>query len=210
MVSIASSLPAASQDIVFQDSFERKQLGDDWLVILPSFTIRDGRLLGHEEPERGHGAVCRAPVEFQNGKFEFSFRLTDGQSFNFVVNDKNCKEVHAGHICRVSISAKLVRISDDREGAMRNDLFAALRDPKQNLDRRKVLKDREILIPNTLAADQWHHVSISIVDDQMSVTIDGKQIGQLKSPGIAHATKTDFGFTVVGNEIEFDDVRMSR
>ena len=193
---------------VFEDEFERSELGDQWLVPIASFSIRDGRLLGHEEPSKGHGAVCRAPLPFKNAVFAFSFRFTDGKNFNFVVNDKNCKEVHAGHICRVSISQRLVRIADDKEGAMKNETFAALRDPNKKLDRRVVLKDRERLIPNKLAADTWHDATISINEDEISVRIDGEPIGSLKSSGIAHPTKTDFGFTVIGNEIEFDNVRV--
>ena len=93
---------------------------------------------------------------------------------------------------------------------MRNDIFAQLRDPEKNLDRREILKDRERLIPNQLESDQWHKARIVLDSDKMSVSIDGKAIGMLQSSGIGHPTKTDFGFTVLGNKIEFDDVRAWR
>ena len=193
--------------LTFEDTFERDELGDQWTVVIPEFSIRDGRLVGHEVPERGHGSVVRAPIEFSDLILEFSFRHTDGQVFNVVINDKNCKSVHAGHICRVSISGGLVRLADDKEGAMKNETFSLLKEPEQKKNRAKILKGRELRVPNQLSKDQWHQGKLSIIDDKISLAIDGKEIGTLQSSGIAHPTKTDFGFTVIGNEIEFDDVR---
>jgi len=40
------------------------------------------------------------------------------------------------------------------------------------------------------------------------VSLDDKSVGSLKSPGIAHPTKSDFHFTVTGRDAIFDDVRI--
>ena len=42
----------------------------------------------------------------------------------------------------------------------------------------------------------------------MRVSMDGKALGYLKSPGLAHETKTSFHFTVNGPGVLFDDVRI--
>ncbi|HEY1602617.1 MAG TPA: hypothetical protein VGG64_23635, partial [Pirellulales bacterium] len=55
---------------------------------------------------------------------------------------------------------------------------------------------------------KWHDVVIEIVGDQMRVSLDGRPAGYLKSPGIAHETKTSFHFTVSGKGVLFDDVRI--
>lgn len=111
--------------VVFEDSFERSELGDDWNIIVPAFFIKDGRLVGQEVPERKHNTISRVPLAFRNAVFEFSFRLTDGEGLHLVINDENFEAAHAGHICRVSFSPTQVRISDDRDGAFRKDLYQA-------------------------------------------------------------------------------------
>jgi hypothetical protein len=208
-VAVGNESATGDNTVAFEDSFERSELGDRWLVITPSFSIKDGRLVGQEEPNRNHVAVCRVPLTFRNGVFEFSFRLTDGKNINIVINDKNYKQAHAGHICRVAISSSLVRISDDREGAFRKDLYKAFLASGRTIDRRVQLKDREKMIPHSLKAERWHKARILLKDDQIAVTINEKSVGSFRSPGIAHPTKTDFGFAVLGNTIEFDDIRVS-
>ena len=42
----------------------------------------------------------------------------------------------------------------------------------------------------------------------MKVAVDGKPVAKLRSPGIAHETKTSFHFTVNGSGMRFDDVRI--
>ena len=208
-VAIGDEGATGDKAVAFEDTFERTELGDRWHVVTPSFSIRDGRLVGHEEPQRRHVAVCRVPLAFRNGVFDFSFRMTDGESVHFVVNDKNCEQVHAGHICRVSFTSSQVRISDDREGAFRKDLYKAFLDSDRTLDRRKQLNGREKFIEHQLDAEQWQKVRITLTDDQIAVTINGEPIGSFRSSGIAHRTKTDIGFAVKGNTLEFDDVRAS-
>lgn len=203
-----SDEPKNQRQLLFEDTFERDDLGDQWTIVIPEFSIRDGKLLGHEVPDRGHGSVIRAPLEFADFILQFSFQHTDGQVFNIVINDKNCKSVHAGHICRASISGGLVRLADDKEGAMKNEIFELMKDPEKKKDRAKILQGRELRIPNQLSKDEWHQAKLSIIGDKISLVIDDEEIGSLQSPGIAHPTKTDFGFTVIGNEIEFDDVRV--
>ena len=54
----------------------------------------------------------------------------------------------------------------------------------------------------------WHAVRIEIIGDRMRVTMDGNEISELKSPGIAHETKSSFHFTVNGPGVLFDDVQI--
>ena len=191
--------------VVFEDSFERSELGHPWSIIIPSFSIEDGRLICREVPERNHTSISRVPLAFRNGVFEFSFRLTDAQGLHFVINDQNCEEAHSGHICRVSISPTQVRISDDRDGAFRKDLYQAFRDSGRTSKR--IFIDSNI--PFSFDSEQWYKARINLTNDQMEVMIDGKPIGSFRSPGIAHPTKTDIGFVTKGNVVEIDDLRVS-
>ena len=163
--------------------------------------------MGAEKPTDGHGAVIRTPVSFGDVTIEFSFRILDGRGFNLVINDQACKTVHAGHICRVAVSSRNLRIGDDKEGVMRKDIFEMRRDPKRKEAAEKLLVGRSRNLPVSLEKGIWYKMRVSIIGPRMHVSLNGKSLGQLTSPGISHPTKTDFGFTVRGKQIEFDDVK---
>ena len=206
-VSLSGAEPKAGA-LLLKDDFGRPELGERWRLRIGSFAIRDGVLVGTEKPEDGHGAVIQAPVAFKDAIIEFSFRIVDGRSFNFVVNDKACKTVHAGHICRVSVSMKGFRLGDDKEGVMRSDIFAMRRDPKRKKEADALLVGRSKNIPFKLKANQWYGMRVSMVGEEMRLSVDGRELGFLNSPGIGHPTKSDFGFTVKGQQVEFDKVRV--
>ena len=206
-VSLSGMEPKAGA-LLLKDDFERKEMGKQWRLRIGSFVIQDGVLVGTQKPEDGHGAVVQAPVAFKDAIIEFCFRIVDGRSFNFVVNDKACKTVHAGHICRVSVSMKGFRLGDDKEGVMRSDIFAMRRDPKRRKEADALLVGRSKNIPFKLKANQWYRLRVTMIGEEMRLTVDGKELGLLRSPGIAHPTKSDFGFTVKGKQVEFDEVRV--
>jgi len=199
-----------SNIVVFEDSFERSELGDPWRIIVPSFSIKEGRLVGIEKPERKHNTISRVPLAFRDAVFEFSFRLTDGVGLNLVINDEDYEKAHAGHICRVCISPSRVIISDDRGGSFRKDHFQTYLDGDRTieeylLDKRYSLDKR---FSKSFDSERWYQARIILKDDQIEVLIDEERIGSFRSPGIGHPTKTDFGFATLGNIIEIDDVRV--
>jgi len=130
------------EPILFEDNFRLSKPGKNWQIKTGAFGICDGRLVGAEKPEDGHGAVTRTPVSFSDTIMEFSFRLDGAKGFNLVINDQKCKTVHAGHICRVEVTLRSFRLSDDKEGAIRNDIFAMRRDPKRKQEAEKLLVGR--------------------------------------------------------------------
>ena len=103
---------------------------------------------------------------------------------------------------------KQVRLGDDKEGIMRNDLFEMRRDPKQKDAADKLLVGRSSDAKVDLVADQWYEMVIEIAGDKMRVSLDGEPIGYLQSPGLAHPTKESVHFTVNGKETHFDDVKI--
>lgn len=206
-VSLWAAEPKAAA-LILEDDFERTELGKQWRPRIGSFAIREGHLVGTEKPEDGHGAVIQAPIAFSDAIIEFSFRIVDGRSFNFVVNDKACKTVHAGHICRVAVSMKGFRLGDDKEGVMRNDIFAMRRDPKRKKEADALLVGRSKNLPFKLKVKQWYKMRVTMLGEEMRLTVDGKEMGFLRSPGIGHPTKSEFGFTVKGKQVEFDKVRV--
>ena len=192
--------------VLFEDSFERSELGAPWRIVVPSFEIKKGRLVAHQTSPEAHTTISRVPLEFRNAVFEFSFRLTDGDDLHLVLNDQNCEEAHSGHISRITFSATRVRISDDRYGVFRDDQYRAFLASGRTIKR----DIYDAVLAVSLDPQKWHRARVNLVDDMMEVMIDGTFIGSFRSPGLGHPTKTDFGFVTKGNLIEVDDVRVSQ
>jgi hypothetical protein len=56
---------------------------------------------------------------------------------------------------------------------------------------------------------EWHEVLVEIVGDELAVTLDGEEVGRLRSPGVAHETKRLLRLSVPRNAV-VDDVRIWR
>ncbi|MFD2255241.1 family 16 glycoside hydrolase [Luteolibacter algae] len=208
------SLNAEEQsEIIFSDDFEnRSEVGKNYVTSLgddKSWTVEDGILIARQTKE-SHGCVIRKEHKFDDLDVKFDFRFTGGKSFNFVIDDKNEKSVHAGHICRVSIFPKRIVIGDDKTGNMNLEI----RGQRQNKDlpaaEKKKLEEFLSHTQSSAAVDletgQWYTMRVRLVGDLMEAYLDGKLITSLKSPGISHPTKTKFGFTVNGSTIDFDNL----
>ena len=204
----AAELIATKGDLLFTDDFQRKGLGD-WKVIIPGFRVSDGVLIGTQERE-DHGAVGRVYLPMKDVIVSFRFRLTAPTRFNVVFDDKNHKGSHAGHICRIAVSAQQIRLGDDKDGIMRNDIFDMRRDPQQKLAAEKLIQGRSIASKVLIKPDQWHTMQVEIVGQQMCVSLNGRPVGCLQSSGIAHPTKESLHFTVTGQPVLFDDVKIWR
>jgi len=197
---------AAKGKLLVSDDFERTSLGD-WKAVIPTFIVTNGVLVGRQTRD-DHGSVGSVKAAFKDGIIEFKFRLEGSTGFNAVCDDKAFKGTHAGHICRVAVAPKVIRLADDKEGAMRNDIFEMRRDPKRKAEGDKLLAGRSAAAPVQIEQHRWYRLSIEIVGDAMRVSLDDKPLAYLKSPGLAHPTKSDFHFTVNGKDAHFDEVRI--
>lgn len=205
----AQSLLAEKPAVVFEDNFERKELGNQWDVHPNSFRIEEGTLIAAQRKDASHGAVSQVFVDFKDATLSFRFRIEGTtQGFNVVIDDRKYKQSHAGHICRVVIRDKYIMLGDDKTGAMRNDLFEMVRNPKTKDRANELLKGKSLRVPIDLKRDVWHTLLVKISGDRIGVLLDKKEIGILQSEGIAHPTKTDFGFTIIGQSVRFDDIQL--
>jgi hypothetical protein len=155
-----------------------------------------------------HGAVASVPVVFRDAIIEFKFRFEGAAMINAVCDDKAYTGSHAGHICRVAITPKQIRLGDDKEGVMRNDIMEMRKDPARKDEADRLLVGRGQAINTKLESHRWYRMTIEIVGDEMRVCLDDQPLGYLKSPGIGHPTKSHFHFTVNGKDAQFDDVRI--
>lgn len=199
-------LPVKPGEILFEDSFERKELGKAWSVHPHSFRIEDGVLIAGQQPGTDHGAVSQTYVDFKDLILKFSFQFDGAPGFNVVIDDRTYKASHAGHICRVTVREARVVLQDDKTGAMENEIFKMRRDPKQRKAADRLLLGKSKSVPVKFKRGQWYTMVVTIVGQEMQVFLDGQLLGALQSDGIGHATKTDFGFTIPDRFIRFDNI----
>jgi hypothetical protein len=204
----AEDLLSKSGKLIFEETFEQAELASNWRVAIGDFHVEGGRFVGNEKPEDKHGAVARAQTKIQDGIVEFAFRMGEVKMFNFVFDERSFKGSHAGHICRVVVNRSMLRLQDDKEGGMRNDIFAMKDDLRKKAERDKLLEGRSIDFKMPIDPEQWHTLRVAIVGDRMQVGLNGKFVGELQSPGIDHEAKTDIGFTVLGQGALFDNFRI--
>ena len=122
-------------------------------------------------------------------------------------DDRKYTGSHYGHICFVRVTPKSVTLADQRDGSMRNDIYA-MKDPSQKADRAKLLVGRSATYPIKLEQNKWYTMVVETVGDTLRVTIDNKPAGYLKSSGIAHETKSKIELGVAGKDGLFDDIKV--
>ena len=156
--------------LIFSDDFERTGLGA-WKQNCQTFTVAGGVLKGSQTRD-DHGAVAAVHVAFKDAVIEFKFRFDGATGINAVCDDKAWKDSHAGHICRATITPKLIRLGDDREGAMRNDILEMRRDPKRKAEGDKLVEGRSKTFPMNISTGEWHRLTMEIAGDEMRVILD--------------------------------------
>lgn len=210
-----ASSTAPDTPVLFEDDFEgRSKLGEGYRTgrgMEAGWNIRDGVLFG-EQVRDDHGSTMRKQMEFGDLHVSFDFRFSGGSRFNFVIDDNNEKSVHAGHVARASVSPKRISISDDKLGSMNLDVREKRKQKSLSAEEQKAL---DSLLARTQASTEisakqgeWHHLEVIIRGTVMTVHLDGKQVVTLDSPGFAHPTKTQFGMTVNGTTIDFDNLKV--
>jgi hypothetical protein len=206
------------KELLFSDDFNRSELGKDWREVVPTFTLEDGALKGtqtrvdqpatDEKPKvTGHQAVIGTEVPTKDSIVEFRFKLAGATGISCEFDDRKYTGSHYGHICYCRVTPKSVVLEDQKEGSMRNDVYA-MTDPSQHQEKMKLLKGRRATFPVQVESNRWHDLVVETVGDEMRAMLDGKPAAFLKSPGIAHPTKSKIEFGCGGKDGFFKDVKV--
>lgn len=211
--------------LVFQDDFNRNEAqettdapGNGWGTNSKArakghkqVDLRDGALHIFIHAEADHAVSVTHAAEFADGAVALRFKLEDPRdSLGLDFADLGRKDVHAGHLFAARISPKQVLLQDLATGNMRLDIRTA-RQAKQplNAEQKSALAGKEKKLPADLAVGTWHDLLVKISGDELSVTIDGRPVGKLNAPGIAHPTKRVLRLAVPRNAV-VDDVKIWR
>ncbi len=213
-----SYLPASAEDFkpipgndygkrVFADDFSAANLSSKWKLYKSSSVIRDGVLVGIEQPGGGHAAVHSIKLApFSDVELNVDIKFEGSKMTNLTFNQTGFKESHAGHICRVVVSPTKIILRDGKTGNFKNEIFEMKKAGKLDAATKALLKTKQASFPVKLKASEWYSVTVRIKGDVMQAFIDGKLIGTLRSAGIAHATKDKIGLVAPRREMHFDNV----
>ena len=217
-------IPAASiavkKELLFADDFEGAAPARVWHRVVPTFVVENGALKGTQTRDQNipategkpavtaHAAVHGLEIPTRDSVVEVRIKFGGATMIDVEFDDRAYKGAHYGHLCRAQVRLTGVTIIDDRDGTMRNDIYAMGKDPAKKAERAKLLAGRTVTFPAKLEPGRWYALVVETVGDEMRVTIDGRPAGYLKSSGIAHATKSKIELGVAGKDGWFDDLKV--
>lgn len=226
-VAFAAELPAIptqpiarKKELLFSDDFESTEPAKVWHRVVPAFTVERGALKGTQTRDQNipatdgkpavtaHAAVHGLDIPTRDSVVEVKIRFAGATMIDVEFDDRAYKDSHYGHICRAQVRLNGVTLIDERDGTMRNDIYAMSKDPAKKAERARLLGGRTVTYPLKLEANQWYALTVETVGDAMRVSLDGKPVGYLKSSGIGHATKSKIELGVAGKDGYFDDLKV--
>jgi len=210
--------------LVFEDKFDRAESqelrdepGNGWATNSELHAqgkkqtwLRDGYLLIQAHADAVHSATVKHAFAFKDGTIEMKVKF-NGESDVLRINlcDYNEKSVHAGHLAYSIIGTRKVTLTDLKTGLMNLNVQSARKNNTLTDEQKEKLHRTTREIPHQLGINKWHKVYVTVSGDRMSCTIDDKEVGSLRSPGITHDTKT-WVRLLVPDSVCIDDVRFWR
>lgn len=220
-----SSFAADLGKVIFEDDFNRKETqpatddpGKGWGTNSKSrakgdkqVELKDGAMRIFLSSQADHAVSVTHAAEFKDGAVTLRFMLEDAKdSLGLDFADAQCKEVHAGHLCLAKVDPRQVVMIDHKTGGMRTDIHDARTAKKELTEaQKKAIAGKSKRVPHITAIGQWHELQVKMEGDELSVAVDGKEVGSFHSPGIAHPTKRMLRFSVPRNAV-VDDVKIYR
>ena len=219
-----SEVPAESiarkKELLFSDDFESATPAKPWHRVVDTFAFEKGALKGMQTRDKNvpatdgkpaitaHAAVHGLEIPTRDSVVEVKIRLEGATMMDVEFDDRKYTGSHYGHLCRAQVRANGVTIIDERDGNMRNDIYAMSQDPTKKAERARLLAGRQVTYPAKVESGQWHTLVVETVGEEMRVALDGNPAAYLKSSGIGHATKSKIELGVAGKDGYFDDIKV--
>lgn len=175
--------PAEKGALIFSDDFSTNRFGTTCAERIKSAGVEDGVMFGRQTTTE-HGSVASAKLDLPDGdlicecRVQFERNVTVAFSFDDMKHPGSI----AGHIARITLEPQLVKLHDDKEGAMNRKLTALKKsdDAATKAGAEAEIKRHTLMVPMKVETQKWHSLGIEIVGDQIHVTIDAVAIGSMK------------------------------
>lgn len=210
--------------LIFEDTFDRTESqelkdepGNDWTTSSDKTAkghkevdLREGHMYIYTHAEANHATSVRHAFAFKDGTLGLRFMFEDeDDSLTLNFADMDLKTVWAGHLFKVTIGTADVKVTDQKTGEMDLGIRNARKDGSISEKQKALVAQKSATFPHKLDTNQWHQVYATITGDQLTCTIDGKQVGSFRSEGFAHETKGLLRLLVAKNAY-VDDVKIWR
>tara|TARA_A100001391_G_C5008840_1_gene262728 strand:+ start:239 stop:961 length:723 start_codon:yes stop_codon:yes gene_type:complete len=208
--------------LIFSDDFERTEsqeitdeVGNGWGTNSKSragghkqVDLKNGAMHIKMHPTADHAVSVTHPAEFRDGVVELRFMLendTDRLGLDFA--DLKFKGVHAGHLFKVDVTTKFVQINDMKSGNMNMKFYDAKKAKELTAEQLTFLKTTIKKFPTKIAKGEWHELTVRIVGEQVTASVDGTEVAKFTAPGFAHPTKRMLRLAVPHSAV-VDDVKI--
>ena len=199
-------------EVIFEDDFSKDEFDEKWGHYKSESVISDGVLIGKTIDINDHAGVDNIRFEGRRDmevSVKFKFAGPEAERFNVWFDDKDFKGAHAGHICSITITPTGATIADAKTGNMENSIYEMKKSAAGLDDETKALletKTARLELDIEKDKDEWHELVIRTKGATATVLVDGDEIGELESEGIAHPTKSQFSLTTNINDVHYDDL----
>ena len=165
--------------------------------------------MGAELKGGGHAAVENVTTEaYSDVEVELDFQFQGSSGFNLTFNQDKFKGSHAGHICRAVVRNNSIILRDGLTGVFQNDIFEARKAKKETPQMKALLKTKESIVKHKFQKGKWYHLLVRVQGDKMTFFLDGKKVNELRSEGVAHATKNKLGIVTPGQAMYYDNLKI--
>src|SRR5580698_6415713 len=163
---LAADLPAIpaksiaeKKELLFSDDFEGAEPAKVWHQVVPTFVVEKGALKGTQTRDKdvpaadgkpaiqAHAAVHGLEIPTKDSVVEVKIRFEGASMIDVEFDDRKYTGSPYGHICRAQVRLNGVTIIDERDGNMRNDIYAMGGDPTRKAERAELLKGRQVTYP---------------------------------------------------------------
>ena len=152
--------------------------------------LKDGtlRITRHEVAD--HAVTVTHPAKFTDGSVEIKFMLENKEdSIGLDFADPQLKEVHAGHLFKATMATDFVDLKDLKTGLMDLKIRKLRAAKKLTQEQKSDLKTKNKRVNHQLETNKWYTALVNVSGSKLTLSIEGKEIASLSSPGIAHPTK---------------------
>src|SRR5262249_5622638 len=154
-----------------------------WHKVVPTFAFEKGVLKGTQTRDKtippadgkpgvtAHAAVHGLEIPTTNSVVETRIFFAGATMIDVEFDDRQYTGAHYGHICRAQVRLNGVKLIDERDGGMRNDIYEMNKDPAKKAEVAKLVAGRSATYPIDLETGKWYTLVVETVGDEMRVTI---------------------------------------
>jgi hypothetical protein len=214
---------AKKKEVLFSDDFQGADHDKRWHRVVDTFAFENGTLKGTQTRDKNipaadgkpavtaHAAVYGLELPTKDTVVEVKIRFEGATMMDVEFDDRKFEGSHYGHLCRAQVYLDKVTILDERDGTQSNAVVELRKDAEKNkAEIGKIISSHLATFPlaSKLEPGKAYTLVVETAGEAMRVTIDGKPVAYLKSPGIGHETKSKIELGVAGKDGFFDDIKV--